>query len=225
MADGRWQGEVWNRKKDGSLYPEWLSISTLKDNHGKVQYYLGVFSDITPKKEAEELIRHYAYHDPLTSLPNRRFFDEKLQDAINIAKRQSKFIGLVSIDLDYFKEVNYRLGHDAGDEYLKAVGNLIRDSLRDIDVLARIGGDEFLVLLPEITSVVDCKVAINRLTNSILGAKLNINGQEFKVSASIGAAIYPDDAAEIEQLIQFADKAMYYVKHNGKTAVCFWQDL
>lgn len=147
---GHWEGDVWNRKKTGEVYAEWLSISTVRDSNDNVSSYVAMFSDITEKKKASDKILEYANYDPLTRLPNRRLFNDRLQQAIIKAKRSNQKLGLVFIDLDHFKEVNDELGHAAGDELLIQVAKKIMNKVRAADTVARLGGDEFVVILNDL---------------------------------------------------------------------------
>ncbi|MFA6053431.1 MAG: PAS domain S-box protein, partial [Methylobacter sp.] len=148
--DGHWQGEIWNRRKDGEVYPEWLSITAVTDEDGQVTNYVASFSDITERKTAENEIQNLAFYDPLTQLPNRRLLQERLKHGIDVVRREGKQLALLMLDLDRFKAVNDSLGHQAGDVLLQQVAERITGRLRDVDMVARLGGDEFIVLLEDI---------------------------------------------------------------------------
>ncbi|MDF1759517.1 MAG: diguanylate cyclase [Coxiellaceae bacterium] len=212
---GRWQGELWNRRKDGELYPEWLSISVIKDKHKNITNHIAIFSDITSRKAAEETIKHYAYYDPLTDLPNRRFFLERVSQAIQYAKRNKDKLAVMFIDLDHFKQINDTHGHDIGDLYLCAFTRTVKDRLREVDTLSRFGGDEFVILL---TSINDCQTALT-IAEKILAIKsITAGDQTLSVSCSIGIACYPDHGEDTEALITAADKAMYQIKQTNRNA-------
>lgn len=218
---GHWEGEVWNRHKTGELYPEWLSVSAITNEQGEVDYYVGVFTDISERKKAETVIRHYAFYDPLTDLPNRRFFEEQVGQAILFAERSHTKLALLFLDMDKFKSINDQYGHNVGDQYLCAYADALQASLRKVDVLSRFGGDEFVILL---TSLEDGQYAM-RVAEKILAIKrVWVEQQELEVSCSIGMAIYPDDAQTMHGLIEKSDTAMYRVKNKGKAAAGFYAE-
>lgn len=218
---GRWQGEIWNRSKDGRVFPEALSIVAARDDSGQLMNYIGVIADITERKTAESKIRFMAEHDTLTGLPNRVLLLDRLDQAIHKAARNRKRVALFFIDLDHFKYINDSLGHAAGDELLCQVAERITNGLRDSDTVARTGGDEFLVLLPDLASPDNA----GRVTEAILetlARPMTLAGHEVTVTASIGIAIYPDDATDPLVLIQAADTAMYHSKESGRNAYHFF---
>lgn len=216
LQQGSWQGELWNRKKSGELYPEWLSITVLRDEGGDIDFHIGIFTDITARKQTEQVMRHYAYYDPLTNLPNRRFFGERLEQAMRYAKRNQEALAIIFVDLDHFKRINDDYGHDAGDQYLQAFSRAILKILRDTDTLSRFGGDEFVILLTNIGNQQDAE----RVAKKILSlSSVEVNGEKIDVDCSIGIAVYPEDSNKAEQLIEKADQAMYYVKRNGRHSV------
>jgi diguanylate cyclase (GGDEF)-like protein/PAS domain S-box-containing protein len=222
LADGHWEGDVWNRKKTGEIFAEWLSISTVRDSQGNVSSYVAMFSDVTEKKKASDKILEYANYDPLTRLPNRRLFNDRLKHSIVKSHRSSQKFGLVFIDLDHFKEVNDELGHAAGDELLIEAANRIEGKVRAADTVARLGGDEFIVILNEIKNRSD----LERVASSIVLALREtffIHGKEVHVSGSLGLITYPDDASDSDTLIRGADKAMYKAKQSGKNCFRFYE--
>lgn len=226
-ADGRWEGEIWNKRKNGDIYPEWLTITAVKDRRGRVLNYIAAFADISRHKHAEEQIRQLAYYDSLTGLANRSLFYDRLEQAIIQAKRHQTKLALLFIDLDRFKEVNDTLGHDAGDELLKTVAYRIRSCLRESDVLARLGGDEFVVLLKDIKQDADSKTEeiCGKIADQII-ARLS-EGHEFERytfygGGSIGIVIYPDNAEQVSDLLQRADTAMYEAKNAGRNTYRFF---
>ena len=215
---GNWQGEVINRRKNGELYTEWLSISALRDSDGGAKQYVGLFSDVSARKEAEAFIHHLAYHDPLTGLANRRLFCDRLDTALRQAQRSNRPLAVLMLDLDRFKVVNDTLGHMAGDQLLKEVGLRLQSSVRDCDTLARFGGDEFAILVPEI-SCPDDALLIGRKLLLALKASLAIAGRELFASTSIGIAIYPEHGSSGEDLLRNADVALYAAKHAGRNTL------
>ena len=215
---GRWQGEIWNRRKNGEVYPQWLNISTVRDAHGELLHYIAVFSDITKRKRDEETIRFQALHDPLTGLANRMLFRDRLDRAIAAASRHGHSLAVLLLDLDRFKVINDSLGHDAGDELLRTVGERLRSCLRERDTVARLGGDEFTVLLPEIGNAQEAMAVAEKLSSRLREA-LFLGGKELNVSASIGLSVCPADGADADGLLKNADLAMYAVKSQGRDGV------
>lgn len=225
QSTGSWQGEVWNRKKDGGLYVEWLSITALKNRFDEVENYVAVFSDITDRKEKEELIRYQANYDALTGLPNRVLFNDRLTQAISSARRYPKDRGaLMFIDLDHFKEVNDTLGHEAGDNLLKMVAERLKKYTRESDTVARLGGDEFTVMLPSIAAIEDVGKVAEKIIES-LSKTFDLNGKAAHISASIGVTIFPDDGEELTRVLQNADQAMYAAKSAGRHTYRFFTPL
>lgn len=215
---GYWQGEVWNRRKDGELYAEWLTVNAIFNEDGTIAKHLAFFSDITEKKRNDELIWNHANFDSLTSLPNRRLFRDRLAQEIKKADRAKLSMALLFIDLDRFKEINDRLGHDAGDALLVETARRISECVRESDTVARLGGDEFTVILSRIIdrSHVD-KVARNIIQK--LSAPYLLCGMTVESSASIGITLCPEDGGELEILLKNADQAMYTSKKQGRN--CF----
>jgi len=218
---GRWQGELWNRRKNGEIYLEYLSISTVYGDHGEVIQRVGMFSDLTEKKQAEETILKQANIDSLTGLPNRRLFLDRLQQAIHKAHRTKHKLALMFLDLDHFKDVNDTLGHDVGDSLLTETAQRLKTCLRETDTLARPGGDEFTIVIGEL----DGLASVDRVAHGILQsmmAPFQLGAERCYVSFSIGIALYPDDAADLEDLLKKADQAMYSAKHQGRNQFCYF---
>lgn len=214
--EGLWTGELWNRRKSGEAYPEWLSITAVRDEHGAVSHYIAVFHDITAMKEKEAEILRMAYYDPLTGLPNRAMLQEKFGVALFRAEKESVCYAVVYVDLDNFKLVNDSLGHDAGDELLVEVGRRFQRLVRSEDVVARLGGDEFVFLFAHPGErCVDSHVYSERIQKA-LAAPVRVKGQEIFVTPSIGIARYPEDGVTIQALLKHADLAMYSAKSMGK---------
>ena len=212
--DGVWQGEIWNRRKSGETYPEWLSINVIKDEKDRVKHYVSVFRDISDIKSSEEKIEYQAYHDPLTGLPNRLLFSDRLSLAVNQSLRNSSQMALLYIDLDRFKVVNDSLGHITGDYLLQYVAKKLIECVRDGDTVARVGGDEFVIILPHIEEINDVVRVCGRISEEFNNS-VKIDGNELFFSASIGISICPDDGTSVEELHKNADIAMYHAKTLG----------
>ncbi|MDO9306127.1 MAG: diguanylate cyclase [Sulfuricurvum sp.] len=221
---GHWDGELWNKRKNGDLYAEWLSIKVIYNQDGSVRMYLGIFSDITEKKEADEIIWKQANYDLLTNLPNRRLFIDRLEHEIKIAHRTNGSLALLFIDLDYFKQVNDTLGHDKGDILLIKASERINESVRESDTVARMGGDEFTAILPQIVSPENAERVVKKIIEK-LAQPFDLNGTAISISASVGIAIYPNDAQNSKELLQNADKAMYDAKRQGRSRFYSYQKV
>ncbi len=221
-AEGKWQGEIWNRRKNGEIYPEWLSINLLRDTNGQTTHFVAIFSDISEKKEAEQRIYHLAYYDGLTELPNRTMFHGRLQQALAEAKRSRRMVGLLYIDLDRFKNINDTLGHFIGDELLKMSAQRLRNVVRDSDTVARLGGDEFVIMLTDISHEADV-VHLAQKALTAMAVPFELDGHEVFVTTSIGISLYPHDAESIEDLLKFADTAMYHAKELGRNNYQFYR--
>lgn len=221
--DGHWQGEVWNRRKDGALFPELLTITAIRDRDGQLTNYAALFSDISAQKESEERIRHLAYFDPLTGLPNRRLLDDRLQVALAHAHRSGGRLAVMFVDLDRFKQINDTLGHEVGDQLLVEVANRLRDGLREDDTVARIGGDEFLIVLSDLDEPYSPAHMAARLIDA-LRHPIMIGEHDVSVTTSIGISIYPDDSVDAALLIKKADAAMYRAKALGRNGFQRYHD-
>ncbi len=215
MISRHWQGEVWNRKKNGELYAELLTISALCDELGDIRYYVGLFSDITQSKEQQQMLELLAHYDPLTHLPNRTLFADRLLQAIARSKRNHTLLAICFLDLDGFKPVNDLFGHNVGDQVLIEVANRIKDSLREEDSVSRHGGDEFALLLSELNSLEQCEQAILRIHEAII-RPYSINNQTVIIGVSSGITIFPFDNTDPDTLLRHADHAMYQAKLAGK---------
>jgi diguanylate cyclase (GGDEF)-like protein/PAS domain S-box-containing protein len=221
METGVWQGEIWNRRKNGEIYPEWLSIATIKNNTGEIDQFISVFSDITQRKENEELIRFQANYDALTELPNRHLLMERLSFELQRAKRENTMVALMFIDLDRFKPVNDTYGHMVGDQLLWEVSKRLTNHVRETDMVARLGGDEFTVVLPDIDNLNEVEHMARRILHEI-AQPFHLGGHELFISTSVGITIYPNDAADLPTLMTNADNAMYRAKDNGRNTFCFF---
>jgi len=214
----RWRGEIWNRRKDGSIFPELLSISTIEDDADDVTHYVGIFNDISHQKETEQRYQKMAYHDPLTNLPNRLMFRDRLELAIRESVRSGSRVALLFLDLDGFKQVNDNAGHDAGDIVLQEISKRLSSAVRQEDTVSRLGGDEFTLILKNIES----KEVLEKLGNKLIKAinqPIKILDESFHVGASIGIVCYPVTAKDSERLISEADEAMYAAKAAGKNRI------
>ncbi|MEW8431551.1 MAG: EAL domain-containing protein [gamma proteobacterium symbiont of Ctena orbiculata] len=221
LKAGHWRGEIWNRRKNGDVYPEWLTISAVKGNRGDTTHYVGVFTDITQIKEAQDQINFLAHHDALTQLPNRALFRERFDHALMHARRESNSIALLFLDLDRFKTVNDTLGHPSGDLVLLEVSRRMSNIIRSSDTIARLGGDEFVLLLEEQTSAQHAAVVARKLID-LFSTPMNIGEHELVVTASIGITLYPNDGDDPDLLIRHADRAMYEAKQQGRNTYRFF---
>ena len=218
---GQWVGEIWNKRKNGEIYPERLTIGVVRDSAGGVGHYVGVFSDITDIKRSQERLDFLAHHDLLTNLPNRLLFNHRLMQSIALAQRNMRQLAVVFIDLDHFKNVNDTLGHDLGDELLKRVATDLSVHVRASDTLARIGGDEFILLLDEIEAPRYAGAIAEKFLN-LLSQSIMVSGYEIIISASIGVSFYPGDGQDVATLVKNADTAMYYAKTHGRNSYHFY---
>ncbi|MDM8560286.1 PAS domain S-box protein [Candidatus Parabeggiatoa sp. HSG14] len=221
VENGKWQGEIWNRRKNSDVYVEWLSIAAIRDSNNKIVQYVAIFNDITKRKQIEELIWHQANYDALTNLPNRILFADRLEQSVQTAKRHRNQLGVMFIDLDHFKWVNDTLGHKAGDQLLKEAAQRLTDCVRDSDMVARLGGDEFTAILNNLENFSDIKIIAGRILQS-LSNPFMLNKREACIAASIGIAFYPEDGQDAETLLKNADIAMYQAKKSGRNAYRFF---
>jgi len=210
-----WSGEINSRNKDGEIQSEWLALSTIRNEKNQISNYIGIFSNISRLIKNQLKLEHIAHHDPLTELPNRLLLADRMEQSIANAKRKKERFAVCFLDLDGFKPVNDFYGHDTGDSLLCEIAQRIKNIVRGNDTVARIGGDEFVVLLNEIQSTDESETFLARLLEEITRPIL-INHVAHKVSASIGVAIYPDDGNDAGTLLRYSDEAMYEAKRQGK---------
>jgi len=212
---GTWRGEIWNRNKFGEIYPELLSISAVHDKDAQLSNYVAVFSDISRLKAQEKQLEKMAYYDALTELPNRVLLTDRINQAIAQTVRSKSIMALCYLDLDGFKPINDKFGHDSGDRLLVEMANRFRAALRGGDTVARLGGDEFVLLLLGLKKIEECEQAMQRLLRAI-SQPIPIEGTSTSISASIGVTIYPDDSSDADTLLRHADQSMYLAKQQGK---------
>ena len=225
QSSGEWHGEIENRRKDGTLYPEWLTISVVRQPDGSISNYVAVFSDLTNRKEIEKRVLFLSQFDTLTALPNRAHFHNELEQCLRAEKGRHSRLAVITLDLDRFKLINDSLGHAAGDRILVEAGSRLKSSITSGDKLCRLGGDEFAIILSHIESNSDA-AAIAVICQSRLRKAIHIDGHEIHLSASIGISFFPDDADSVEGLIGCADSAMYAaIEQGGNTFRFFQQEM
>jgi diguanylate cyclase (GGDEF)-like protein/PAS domain S-box-containing protein len=212
---GHWQGEIWNRRKNGEIYPQWLGITMTKNSANQVSEYIGIFMDITEHKKSQERIEQLGFYDPLTNLANRRLLNERTKQAIGQAQRHKQMVGLIYLDLDHFKDINDSLGHLVGDELLRLVSERLLSCVRDTYTVSRMGGDEFVVLLTRVASPDNVADACRKILLALADV-FELRLQTLRISSSIGASIYPADGQSFDELLQHADTAMYQAKAAGR---------
>ena len=215
LSTGRWRGEIWNKRKDGSIYAQRTSISSIRDRDEVVTHFIGLFSDITELKESQERLEHQAYFDALTGLPNRVLLADRLHQAIAQSNRRGDLLAVCYLDLDDFKPINDRWGHDVGDRLLIEVARRLTQCLRQNDTVSRLGGDEFVILIGELSNLTECEQTLQRISEA-LTAPFAIAAEPACISASIGVALYPSDGVAPDTLLRHADQAMYAAKQAGR---------
>lgn len=219
LQKGHWSGEIWNRRKSGDVFPQWLDLSVVHDDQGEASHYVGVATDISLLKKSEAQLEHLAHHDPLTGLPNRLLAANRLEHAIDAADRNRSQVAVLFIDLDGFKPINDSLGHASGDALLKQVAERLRSKVRAADTLARLGGDEFLVIAEELHLAQDISHVANKLRHA-LELPFYVENHELFIGASIGISQYPGNGNDAEELMRNADVAMYQAKAAGRNQTC-----
>lgn len=221
LRQGYWQGEIYNRRKNGENYVEWLTVTAIRNNKGEIRQFAAIFSDISDRKQKEKQIHSLAYYDELTGLANRRLMIDRIKTALGNANYQQHKMGLLFLDLDLFKRINDSLGHQAGDEVLVKIARRLELGIREGDSVARIGGDEFVILVPEVDNVYELESLAARLTN-ILTQPLTVQKNQLVVSTSIGISVFPNDGKTVDSLLKHADTAMYRAKEAGRNNYCFY---
>ena len=225
VRDGEWQGEIWDRRKSGDVFPKWMSINAVRDEQGKATHYVAISKDITKIKQTEERLFHLAHYDPLTNLPNRNLFRDRLDQALRQARRFGRQLALLFLDLDRFKTINDSLGHHAGDQLLLQVGQRLSGVIRECDTVSRLGGDEFTVILADVDAATGVALVAQKIFEA-LAIPLTLAGQEVFVTASIGISLFPANGQEAETLVKNADIAMYHAKEAGRNTYRFYsQDI
>lgn len=219
---GRWQGEIWDRHRDGRVIPMWQSISAVRDAKGKISHYIGIFFDITEQKRAAEHIHRLAHFDALTDLPNRVLFNERCGHALERARREGSQMAVLFLDLDRFKHVNDSLGHPVGDALLQAVAKRLKQQLREEDTVARLGGDEFIVILEKVDSAADAEWVARKLLESF-AEPFPVRGHDLSLGLSIGISLYPSDGEDVTSLVKNADIALYRAKEHGRGNFQFFE--
>lgn len=223
QKDGCWQGEMWDRHKDGHLLGKWLSVSVIRNTDGRIFRYVAQFSNITDRRQQDELIWHQANYDQLTEIPNRRLFFDRLEHELKKANRTGLPLAVLFIDLDNFKEINDKFGHDKGDMLLVEAVRRIQRRIRGTDTFARLGGDEFTIIIPEYGG----KETVDRIATEIiddLQIAFDLESAQGRVSASIGIAVYPFDSDNLQSLVKQADQAMYVAKTRGRNQFVYSSD-
>ena len=223
ITEGHWSGEIWDRRKDGTEYPKWARIDVIRDRDQNITHFVTVFADISERKANEERIRHLAQHDALTGLPNRFTLSTHLEHALTRSSRNQAILALMFIDLDNFKTINDTLGHHIGDRLLCEVADRIRNAVRKSDIVARIGGDEFVVVLEGIHHEADAAHVAQKIVDELSSA-LMIESMALHTTPSIGIALYPNDAANSDTLMRNADVAMYHAKSAGRNNYQFYAE-
>ncbi len=217
-----WRGEIWNKRKNGEVFPEWVTVSVLRDESGVITHYVAVYLDITDRKKEEERIQYLANYDVLTALPNRYLLGDRLEQGISHAQRHKAKLAVMFIDLDHFKNINDSLGHDVGDALLKMVAERLKLCLRRSDTIARQGGDEFVAILGDLNSEDEASYVAEKMIES-LGAKFTVGEYQLSVTPSIGVSVYPDDGETTMQLLRNADLAMYRAKESGRNRLEYYE--
>jgi diguanylate cyclase (GGDEF)-like protein len=222
VDEGHWMGEIWNKRKNGEIYPERLIISAVKNDEGETVRYVALFADISDIKSHQQQLERMAHHDVLTGLPNRMLLNDRLDMAIAQAQRNRERLAVCFMDLDGFKLVNDNLGHEVGDLLLVEVARRLMAGSRATDTVARLGGDEFVLVFADFSDEDECLQLVSRIKDAI-NRPFHIRGHEMHVTASIGVAVYPDVDADGNTLLRYADQAMYKAKQSGRNTIRFFE--
>jgi diguanylate cyclase (GGDEF)-like protein/PAS domain S-box-containing protein len=224
LNTGHWHGDIWDRRKDGTIYPKFLSISAIRDGQGRITNFAGIFYDISERKQIEEKLDCLAHYDMLTGLPNRSLLLDRLQQGAERALRDASRMGLLYLDLDHFKQINDTWGHAAGDAVLKAAAQRMKESIRSIDTAARLGGDEFVLVVADVGDIDGLTLVAKKLVDA-LTPPYQIDGNLLAAPPSIGISIFPDDHDQVDMLIKQADRAMYEAKSSGRGSFRFFHEI
>ena len=220
---GKWSGEIWNRRKSGEIYSKWMNISTVRDTEGALMNYIAIFSAIGEHKVIQSRIEHFAYHDPLTKLPNRLLLRDRFDQAVAGADREGTMLGVLFLDMDRFKQVNDSAGHEAGDRLLCLAAERMENVIRETDTVSRVGGDEFVVLLTEVRDGNMVAVVAEKMLEAMV-QPYDLGSIRAEVSVSIGIAIYPNDGKDFDTLLKMADTSMYHAKNCGRNTYRFFTE-
>lgn len=221
-ATGRWQGEVWNRRRDREIFPAWLSLHVIRGESWGIDHYIGRLADLSNQQALHDTLHHMAYFDAVTRLPNRNLFSDRLQQALLRAGREKSLLAVLFLDLDDFKTVNDTHGHAIGDRLLSAVAERLTHCMREGDTLSRFGGDEFVAVLPGLADETVAAQVAERIIHA-LEAPFRFERREFAVAASIGISLFPCDGKDASTLVRYADMAMYRVKDEYGNGYRFFQ--
>jgi diguanylate cyclase (GGDEF)-like protein/PAS domain S-box-containing protein len=220
---GQFKSEIWNRKKSGEIYPEWLNISVVKDSNGRTLNYVAIFSDITKIKKSNEKIEFLAHHDPLTNLPNRLLLKARLEQSITHANNAKEILAIMFIDIDNFKMINDTYGHSIGDKIINLVASRLKRNLRQDDTISRIGGDEFILVIENINDIKNIKKIAHKILNDF-NEPIKLQEYLFEITISMGITLFPNNGLNTEELIKQADTAMYSAKNAGKNQFQFYKN-
>jgi diguanylate cyclase (GGDEF)-like protein/PAS domain S-box-containing protein len=218
---GHWQGEIWNRRKNGEVFPQFLTISVERDEQGETAHYIGLVTDISQRKYDEERIERLAYYDPLTDLPNRVLLQDRLARVLAVAQREQHSAAILMLDLDRFKNINESLGHSVGDSVLQAVAERLRSCVREADTVARLGGDEYLVVMGELDSAQDAAIVARKILDAFI-PPVTVGDKELGITLSIGIGVFPNDGEDEQTLMKNADSAVYSAKQAGRNTYQFY---
>ena len=222
--NGSWKGEIWNRKKDGEIYPEWLNLSVVKDISGKIINYVALFSDITKIKNSNEKIEYLAHHDPLTNLPNRLLLKARLNKSIDKCNELKQRLAIFFIDIDNFKLINDTYGHSIGDKIINLVAQRLQRNIRKNDTISRIGGDEFIIVIEDVLEQKNIEKIASKIMDDFKDP-LKLEEYLFETTISMGISIFPNNGLDAEELIKQADTAMYSAKNSGRNQYKFYKDI
>lgn len=223
---GYWQGEIWNKRKSGEIYPEWQTITAVRDEQGEITHFVATFQDITERKRNETRIKHLAYYDELTGLPNRSLLTDRLRHELAVAKRRGSMGAIMFIDLDRFKTINDSLGHPTGDLILQQIAKRLQSHVRGEDTVARLGGDEFVILLPGVgKDAMEANHAVKTVAeklSSVIGEPYDIDGHQYHLTPSVGVVLFPEQDEDVNDILKHADTAMYRAKAAGRNSIRFY---